>query len=176
MASQTKYPNIATNDNSVGTVAWTDINNIKVDDGTVASASGCGSVFSSVRLVKGGNIAGTDLADAETLTSTLSEFGFGGSSEMWGLSWEASDINAIGFGAVVSFLGSSVSNYAKATDFNFTIPPSSVINGIEVIFTARAVALGSQAALDVVKISVYYTPPPTIQGVQSMTGVQSITF
>jgi len=53
----------------------------------------------SERVVKGGTITGTNLATGTTWPSSDTYQAYGGATELWGLSWSASDINASTFGA-----------------------------------------------------------------------------
>uniref|UniRef100_A0A6M3KZZ9 Uncharacterized protein n=1 Tax=viral metagenome TaxID=1070528 RepID=A0A6M3KZZ9_9ZZZZ len=57
----------------------------------------------SVRLVKGGTIQGSDYADTGIYWPASDIYkGYGGSSNLWNLTWEYTDINASDFGIVVS--------------------------------------------------------------------------
>lgn len=57
----------------------------------------------SVRLVKGGTISGSDKADVTTkYLTTLDTAFYGGSTDLWGLTLNASDVNASNFGFVFS--------------------------------------------------------------------------
>lgn len=107
------------------------IPNGSIIDGIVVDVN-CFSEYASaydlvVRLVKGGIISGTDLAngvvwdDSQTLINT-----HGGSSELWGLSWTDSDINDSNFGVAIS--ATNLSN-----------------------------KFGANVGIDHVKITVYYT-------------------
>jgi hypothetical protein len=57
----------------------------------------------SVKMVKGGTIGGNDNAKSGVnWTTTLTWNSYGSSSDLWGLTWTASDINASNFGFVLS--------------------------------------------------------------------------
>jgi len=134
-------PGTLANDNSYGTVAWTNVSNAASSNDSDASvfleeetsnylkATNFGfsiptdativgiEVFveksesgpsagdartDSVKLVKGGTISGDDRASDDTSEWPSSDTvaTFGGSNELWGLSWTDSDINASDFGVV----------------------------------------------------------------------------
>jgi hypothetical protein len=67
-------------------------------------ASAAGTITdSSVKIVKGGVITGTDHADTiNTWPSTDGVAVYGGSGDLWGETWTPADINAAGFGAALS--------------------------------------------------------------------------
>lgn len=58
----------------------------------------------SVRLVKGGTISGDDNASASNWPANGSEsfVSYGGTTDLWGLTFDAADINASTFGAVIA--------------------------------------------------------------------------
>jgi hypothetical protein len=73
------------------------------------------------KIVKGGTISGTDKSDTNFWPTTAAFDSKGGSSDLWGLSWTPSDINASTFGVAVSpksnsgsFLNANV-DYAQIT-------------------------------------------------------------
>jgi len=56
-----------------------------------------------VKLIKGGTISGSNLADTVTLYPTTDTIAtYGGSTNLWGLSWTHTDINASNFGVALS--------------------------------------------------------------------------
>lgn len=63
---------------------------------------GSGVVDSRVRLVKGGTIQTTDKASGFSWPTSLGFASYGGASDVWSGSWTAEDINASGFGVVIS--------------------------------------------------------------------------
>ena len=65
------------------------------------------STITSVKIVKGGTISGNDNAGGEALTTVEQIFAFGGSTDLWGLTWTPSDVNASNFGFVLSTTRSS---------------------------------------------------------------------
>ena len=57
----------------------------------------------TVKLVKGGTVSGNNNADTSTNWPTADAYKtYGSSSDLWGLSWTDSDINAANFGVVLS--------------------------------------------------------------------------
>jgi hypothetical protein len=77
------------------------INGIQVEWERKSTGGGC--TDSSVKIVKGGTISGTDQSAGATWSTTESFVSFGGSSNLWGTTWTDTDINASTFGAVLSF-------------------------------------------------------------------------
>lgn len=56
----------------------------------------------ALQLVKGGTPQGDDKSDGQWPNDTAEQHEAGGSSDLWGLSWTPSDINASNFGAVIA--------------------------------------------------------------------------
>jgi cysteine-rich repeat protein len=72
---------------------------------TVEKSSAAGTVFdASVRIVKGGTVTGTDHKEppANVWPTTDVVVSYGGSSDLWGETWTAADVNAAGFGVAVA--------------------------------------------------------------------------
>ena len=62
-----------------------------------------GSVLdASVRIVKNGSITGTNHASGATWGNTDAVATYGSSSDAWGTTWTAADINAAGFGVAIA--------------------------------------------------------------------------
>lgn len=56
-----------------------------------------------VKIIKGGVISGTDKADTSTIWPSGDTYKtYGGSSDLWGLTWTSGDINASNFGVALS--------------------------------------------------------------------------
>lgn len=71
---------------------------------------------SRVRIIKAGNIGTTDKADAGTQWLPAdSYFSYGGSTDLWGLTWQAAHINAADFGVALS-AGAAFDNTTPAID------------------------------------------------------------
>jgi len=87
-----------------------------------SKASGLESVIDrQVRIVKGGTIGSTEKADANPWTTTDTYVSYGGSSDLWGESWSASDINASDFGVVLSAGTDGSSGTAQIDHFRITV-------------------------------------------------------
>ena len=56
----------------------------------------------SVKLVKGGTIGGSDLANSTAWPATDAYASYGGSSSLWGRTWTEADINSSSFGAAIA--------------------------------------------------------------------------
>ena len=129
-----------------------------------------GSVLdNSVQLIKGGTIGSNDASSSSAWGSTLATSTYGGSGNLWGNGWNVSDINASNFGVAISAKGTGFSAaslksfYLEATNFGFSIPTGSTINGITVKIKKAAVAScdGTShicAGIDTINITVDYTP------------------
>jgi hypothetical protein len=140
-ASGTDGPNgtgTGADDNSIGTVSWSNPGNVTAEDGSDASAgqgtshylkatnfgfsipsgssvdgitvevkkradAGVGPVTdNAARIVKGGTIGSTDRSQGGNWPTSDTYATYGGSSDLWGESWSASDINASNFGFALS--------------------------------------------------------------------------
>jgi protocatechuate 3,4-dioxygenase beta subunit len=142
-ANSEKFPGTVTGNTGSGTEAWTSPDNIKADDGIVATISGnladneitedlIASNYGfaipsnatitgieviidrratgtddvqdeSLRLIKGGSVQGNDKAATSTgWPATLTAVTYGSSSDLWGLTWTPTDINASNFGLAFS--------------------------------------------------------------------------
>lgn len=64
-------------------------------------------VDNSVRVLKGGVYTGDDKASGTEWSTTDAYTSYGGSSDLWGTTWTAADINAADFGAGISANGGS---------------------------------------------------------------------
>jgi len=130
------YTNTVANDTSVGTVAWTNPTNAQGNQTTTyayVDLINSGAVEYSVKLIKGGVISGTDKSTGATIPITQTSVNYGSASDLWGLTFTDTDINASNFGVVFSTqepIAPTISNYLAATNFGFSIPASSTINGI----------------------------------------------
>lgn len=165
-----KNPKTMENDTTVGTIAWNNVNNVRVSDDLYASAGFPLPAFTptenSLRIVKNGIISGDEKIPGKgggaSLPTSDAYVSYGGSSDLWGLSWTINDINASDFGVVFSVVHSAdVTNYLKATNFNFGLSSPSTILGILVeIEQSRSTSFGSRSAsIDHIRITVYYVRP-----------------
>ena len=141
-------PQTASNDDSIGTVAWSNPDNIKASDDSKAFFSTFGTIsnylkatnfgFSiptgstivgikaeieqseegpgnatenSIKIVKGGTISGDDQSTSATIPASDTYTTYGGTTDLWGETWTAEDINLSTFGVVFSATGTSNSIY-----------------------------------------------------------------
>ncbi len=108
------------------------INGIIVDVERRTSSTGAGgSRDAAVRIVKGGIIGAADRATANNYTTSFVTEPHGSATDLWGLAWTSTDINAANFGAAVA---ARKNNPAQTHTLS----------------------------VDVVSITVDYTPPPIV--------------
>lgn len=88
------------------------------------------AVDSSVKLVKGGTIGGTDKADTSTkyLTSDGTAT-YGGSADLWGQTWLYSDINASNFGIAFASDGNAFTNNQTVSVDSITLSVTYTASG-----------------------------------------------
>ena len=76
----------------------------------------------AVRIVKGGTIGSTDKSTADDWLAGDSYITYGTSTDLWGESWTADDINGTGFGSAISAkLQSGVSATALVDHIRITV-------------------------------------------------------
>ncbi len=160
--TETLSPGTMADDDSIGTVAWTNPDNAKVSDDTKTTstndAPGGQAIQNSIRIVKGGTISGDEKSTDAGMAFPEQYISYGGITNLWGLTWKAADINASNFGFVYSAEARDtgvISHYLKATNFGFAIPTESVIDGILVEVEELALNL-RQATIDHIRITIYY--------------------
>jgi hypothetical protein len=161
-------PGTVVSDDAVGTVAWSNPSNAKASDDSYAVCSVLdyfGSITDKVvKLVdETGSIVGDNNADTNTSWSHYdTTASYGGSDDLWNVTWTDTDINDSDFGVVLQATVSNDSEYLKATNFDFSIPSGSTIDGIEVQiekkFSDQALF---NAYVDHIQIKVYYTETGT---------------
>lgn len=77
------------------------INGIQVEVEKKCNASSqCAD--NSIKIVKGGTISGTEMASSTFWSTTNGYVSYGGTADLWGLSWTPADINSSAFGAAIS--------------------------------------------------------------------------
>lgn len=169
-------PGTVVSDSSVGTIAWSNPSNAKASDDSYAVSTA--SSFEDPpgdRLVKlvdeMGTVLGDNNASNNSLNTTDTYRSYGSSSDLWGHTWSATDINDSDFGIVfqVGFFNYFesefyYSEYLKATNFGFGIPSGATIDGIEARVEQRR-GLDEEynrlAYVDHIQIKVYYTEGST---------------
>jgi hypothetical protein len=169
-------PGTAVNDASIGSYDWSAPSNVFSSNDAYASYTissdtdyGFSASDNAVRIVKGGSIGATDKSSVDAWPSTEASASYGGSSDLWGETWEASDINGSGFGLAISAVEdgytSDETKYLKVTNFGFSIPTGALIEGIEVSVEKQAVWDGGNTdfyiRIDHIQIKVYYTETDT---------------
>ena len=76
---------------------------IQVDvEKSAAALLGLGSITDNNARILQGNTAGTDVPNAGAWPTTDTYISYGGSNQLWGLSWTAADINSSNFGFLFS--------------------------------------------------------------------------
>lgn len=108
------------------------VNGILVEVEQKTGATGAG-FESSVKIVKGGSILGTDKSTNISLSPSDTYRSYGGSADLWGLTWADTDINASTFG-----VGFSIGNGGKGTG-------SCDVDHIRITVFYTAVAAGAPA-------------------------------
>ena len=131
-------PLTVASDATTGTNAWANTDNVKLNNTACASAFVGGNVTPTevgAQLIRNGSRVGNILPVTFDAAGTLLESTYGGTSNLWGLtSLAASSVNASGFG--VEYMARGIGGPTQgllATNFNFSIPDGSTIDGVEVI-------------------------------------------
>lgn len=166
---------------------WTDYDQIYLSDNSYAETldifSPSGATDNEVKLMVGGSITGSNKATGTTIptSDTYESFPASGyETDLWGLSLTPAIVNDPTFGCSykIAWTGlSDVSDHLKATQFGFAIPAHAAIKGVKVE-VERKVTIGGGLGyvyVDHIRMTVYYTISH-IQGIQSVTGLQSITL
>jgi len=160
----------------IGTVTWNNINNAKLNDGLYADSDtlctpSCTIKDYEIKIIKSdGTIGSTNKASADAWPYSAAYTSYGSSVDLWGEVWTSSDINNSNFGVAISAYGDLISYYLKATNFGFSIPTGSTINGIIMGFKKFR---GTYAAVDYIDITVYYTNTCTYSGSGDWNVLQS---
>lgn len=166
-------PGTVIDDSTVGTVAWSNPNNAKVSDDIYATAiinNSSKTLVATENIIKivkaDGTIGTVNKSTGATPPSTDTYISYGSSSDLWGETWDYTKINNANFGVVfsVSSTKPSVSHYLKATNFGFSIPSGTVINGIlvEIEQSRFQGNFNDTISVDHIRITVYYTVIYTI--------------
>jgi hypothetical protein len=170
-------PGTMADDATVGTVAWTNPDNAKVSDNVYATVVLDDSLLAAGgKLIKNSVVVGTEKTFVG-LTDTEQYLSCGSSSDLWGTTWTAEDINSSDFGVAFRLADVSLvySHRLKATNFGFSIPTGATINGIVVESEAKYVTV--TGSVDHIRITIDYTEAQkSITGVSTIQGLQSITL
>lgn len=137
------YCGTGADDAGVGSKAWSNPTNAQSTiDGAYASATKTGTTGTvndtSIMLVKGGTISSTDKSTgAAWTTGSPAWSSFGSSSDLWGLTLAAADVNASNFGVALSCTIGTQTHWLKCTNFGFSI--SGTVSGVQAEFYRHAV-------------------------------------
>ena len=104
------------------------ITGIKVEIEAGANYFG-GVTENSIKIVKGGTITGTEKSTGRTMEGPSVEFAppidayysYGGSTDLWGLTWTAADINSSSFGIAASYHGAYAGSSAVVDHMRITV-------------------------------------------------------
>ena len=189
ITSDVLSPGTMATDAAVGNTAWSLPDNAKVSDNIYATATtsnvdgGYTIRDTTIKIVKSdGTIGTTNKGNNTALETTDTYRTYGGTSDLWGETWAASDINDGDFGVVSSYEleylnGTAVTHYLKATNFGFAIPASAVVVGIKVEVEAKGITTHPDFSyygtvyVDHIRATVYYTAGSPQVEVQSFVSV-----
>lgn len=90
------------------------------------------TIDNSVKIIKGGTPSGTDFAGETWNTGTDRVDSYGGASELWGLAWTYSDINASNFGFAISAGTSGISSDAYVDHVRITVYYTAASGGLSI--------------------------------------------
>lgn len=130
-------PSTIVSDNSSGIYAWSNPSNAGASDNNYAISTLPGDIIEqTIKLVKAGSVVGDNKSTGASLPDPEAYIEYGGTTDVWGVSLSAADVNSSTFGVVFQVYddggGSGASHYLKATNFGFAIPTGVIITGIEV--------------------------------------------
>jgi hypothetical protein len=163
-----EYPDTVTD--AGGSYAWTNPNNIKIDDGTqaytlLAPLSDINFTDNMVSIIKAdGSTGSANYKEVSLWPASWAVSTYGDATNKWSETWTPANINNSNFGVAISVISSelAVSNTLKVTNFGFSIPETATIDGIIVYLekrnrTTTRIPIASYAEVDVIHIKVYYT-------------------
>lgn len=117
LASSTSYYLVGTNP-GFSIPAGSTIDGITIDI-NILTVSGASCDWWFVQTVQGGAIGGTNKATGSFNNSTFQTITFGSSTEKWGRTWTASDINNSGFGGAIAVQAGS--NAVRVDSMTITV-------------------------------------------------------
>lgn len=165
-------PTAAIDDDTVGTIIWTNPTNCFTSNGANASTSSSGhsdvTSDEEVKLVLANDSLGSENKANTTphwpTSDTYSSYG--GSEDDWGESLTGADVNNSNFGVVIAAdVDGDITHYLKATDFNFSIPATDIIDGVLVeiekskAYTAKGGAMNMR--IDHIRITITHSSAPS---------------
>lgn len=170
-------PQFVEQDDSAGTQLWTDENylvagGIGGGNPRVFAALGEDLVVREAALYIGGAIQGTDKASDEDVTSDRT---YGGSADDWGETLTGADVKADNFGFAVRYAelesGVDSSYYLIGYEFDFDIPDTATVDGIELRLTHDAFSAGggmSGVDVEAIELKIHYTWEPKVIAIGSV--------
>lgn len=164
------FPGAAVNDATVGTIDWIENWDADPDNANdligAISADGGGGLHptgvrisasvtdSTAKLFIGGVPAGSNKAFGTGFTTGIRTYG--SASDLWGLTPTTAQVNASDFGFGISLTGNGgTSKYLYVSNFGFTIPASTIIDGIEVKCDVQIPS--GNPNFDYIQVKIYYT-------------------
>lgn len=155
---------------------WTNPSNAYVLDGLYASKSASGSGIAGTALSSNAGSTWTTGNEFISFGNSNSSFSVGGSTYLWGGTWTPSSFTNANFKISLAkgFVGLGSGNWQDYYNFNIpTIPSNATITGI--LISGTGYQANPIIYVDQILVTVYYIVA-SITGVQSTTGIQSITF
>ena len=154
------FPGTVVDDDSVGVVAWTNPENAAADDGANAVYTIGGAYTETgygAQLIVGDTATGDKKTN--TLDTTLRAGEYGGATDLWNCTLTPAIVNATDFGVGYQSTGfGGISHRLKATNFGFTIPQYSTIDGVLVTIERQITGTGPYYNnVDYIKMQIYYT-------------------
>jgi hypothetical protein len=134
-------PGTMADDGTIGTLTWATVDNAKASDNSYSKAGHFYSLQTpqdyAVYIVKADGTLGTEnkkLAGSwPSVEAYVTYPASAYTTDLWSESWTAENINDINFGVVIAasnYMSNPITHYLKATNFGFTIPTGSTIDGI----------------------------------------------
>jgi hypothetical protein len=99
-----------------------------------------------------GTAAGDNKAVAGTWSTNDAYVSYGGSSDLWGQTWSADEVNSSNFGPLIKC---EFTWYHYSHSYGFAIPAGATVDGI--LLEVERSRSGTQARIDHIRITVYYT-------------------
>ncbi len=120
------------------------------------SVTGGGIQDSGLYLIRGGTPqTATNRADTTIWPTSMTAASYGGSSDLWGASWTAADINATNFGVALIARNTATFNRTASVDYmqitvTYTISLTVAATGVDKTYDATATATVTLASADIV--------------------------
>lgn len=172
-----KLPNVASQDATVGTANWAYLDKIKTDDGGIYD-NGSATAYPSfawhdlvrAHLIKSGVIqTGVNKASSNPRVDTNPNLVLGGTSDLWSTTLTAAEVISSEFGIALSYgdedaIGTPRTKYLVARDFQFNIPLSATIGGVQVKIDHRWYPVGgggmASVAVDDIQVQITFSWAP----------------